>query len=605
MCGIVGYIGREESIPVLLEGLAKLEYRGYDSAGIAYLDHQEIQVQKSVGKLENLKRIMVEAGGSGIGIGHTRWATHGAPTQENAHPHLSAHARIAVVHNGIIENYLKLKEFLQGFGYNTYHSETDTEVIAHLVEYYYDQSHDLLKALHQAAEQMEGAYAIAVLAYDRPDELIAVRKDSPLIIGLGDGENFLASDVPAILKRTRRVQYLENDEFVRLTRDHVTIYDQGLNEVHREVAEIDWDITSAEKDGFDTFTLKEIYEQPRSLRDTIHHRLTEGHISFDIGLTLEQIQAIDRIYIVGCGTAYHAGLVGKVAIEQWSHIPVQVEIASEFRYNQQFVNEHSLVMAISQSGETIDTLQAIRQAKKSGAKVISILNVVGSSIARESDQVLYTWAGPEIGVASPKAYTTQLSSLILFALRLGQERLGRSPVTELSALEQIPAQVEAALKSAEQVQQLAQANADTELIMFLGRGYDYYSAQEASLKLKEISYINCLAIPAGELKHGTIALVEPGTWVIAFLTQEDLADKVLSNLKEVKARGAHVLVITNLTRSDINEVADDQIVLPPVTGLLAPIVSIIPAQLLAYYMATIRGHDVDQPRNLAKSVTVE
>lgn len=605
MCGIVGYIGREESIPVLLEGLAKLEYRGYDSAGIAYLDHEEIQVQKSVGKLENLQRIMVEARGSGIGIGHTRWATHGAPTQENAHPHLSAHARIAVVHNGIIENYLKLKDFLQQFGYNTYHSETDTEVIAHLIEYYYDQSHDLLKALHQAAEQMEGAYAIAVLAYDRPDELIAVRKDSPLIIGLGDGENFLASDVPAILKRTRRVQYLENDEFVRLTQDHVTIYDQKLNEVHREVAEIDWDITSAEKDGFDTFTLKEIYEQPRSLRDTIHHRLTDGHITFDIGLTREQIQAIDRIYIVGCGTAYHAGLVGKVAIEQWSHIPVQVEIASEFRYNQQFVNEHSLVMAISQSGETIDTLQAIRQAKKSGAKVISILNVVGSSIARESDQVLYTWAGPEIGVASTKAYTTQLSSLILFALRLGQERLGRSPVTELSALEQIPAQVEAALVSAEQVQQLAQANADTELIMFLGRGYDYYSAQEASLKLKEISYINCLAIPAGELKHGTIALVEPGTWVIAFLTQEDLADKVLSNLKEVKARGAHVLVITNLTRSDIAAVADDQIVLPPVTGLLAPIVSIIPAQLLAYYMATFRGHDVDQPRNLAKSVTVE
>lgn len=605
MCGIVGYIGRERSIPVLMDGLEKLEYRGYDSAGIAYLDNEHLTVQKSVGKLENLRKILIQAGDEGVGIGHTRWATHGAPTEKNAHPHMSANHKIAVVHNGIIENYLKLKEQLAWLGYDNFQSETDTEVIAHLIEYHYFQTNDLLKAVQAATEQMEGAYAIAVLASDRPDELIAVRKDSPLIVGLGEGENFLASDVPAILKHTRKVQYLENDEFVHLTRDKVTIYDSNLHEVQREIAEIDWDITSAEKDGYDTFTLKEIFEQPKSLKDTISHRVKNGVIDFELELSPEDIQAIDRIYIVACGTAYHAGLIGKAAIEKLAGIPVQVEIASEFHNSQQFVNPNSLVMAISQSGETIDTLKAIRSAKQSGAKIISILNVVGSSIARESDQVLYTWAGPEIGVASTKAYTTQLASLYLFAMTLAQARGQMVEADLLTAIESLPELVQQTLQVAEQVKGVAESQFENEKIMFLGRGIDYYTALEASLKLKEISYINCLAIPAGELKHGTIALVEPGTWVVAFLTQDSLADKMVSNLKEVKARGAKVMVITSLNKPELKDVAEDIIVVPQTKELIAPLLTIIPGQLLAYYMASARGHDVDQPRNLAKSVTVE
>lgn len=598
MCGIVGYIGQGPSSPVLVEGLSKLAYRGYDSSGIAFLDNGSITVQKAAGKLEKLTERLIIGGDEGIGIGHTRWATHGPATTENAHPHLSQHKQIVIVHNGIIENHLALKNELSWFGYDTYLSETDSEVVAHLIEHFYRSSHDLLEALHQAVEKMEGSYAIAALAADRPQEIVAVRKNSPLIIGLGEGENFLASDVPAILSRTRRVMYLNDDEYARLGREKVEIFARDLSPIDREVCQIDWDIKTAEKGGYDTFTLKEIHEQPRAIRETISHRIKQGRLSLELELLESMAPSLQRITIVACGTAYHAGLIGKTVIEELVGLPVQVEIASEFWSVARFLTPADLVIAVSQSGETIDTLQAIRLARRAGAKVLSILNVVGSTLARESDAVLYTWAGPEIGVASTKAYTTQLAAFFMLALSLS----GSGQEAELLELAD---QVDQALATEETIRRIAREQAANEKIMFLGRGVDYYTALEASLKLKEVSYINCLAMPAGELKHGTIALVEPGTWVVAFLTQSQTYDKMVSNLKEVRARGAKVLAITCLSGDSLADAADEIIHLPKTLERYAPMVSIIPAQLLAYYIATERGLDVDQPRNLAKSVTVE
>lgn len=610
MCGIVGYIGEDNAIPVLLEGLSKLEYRGYDSAGIAYLGAQKIEVVKATGKLENLKHELEEGlVAKGIGIGHTRWATHGAPTQSNAHPHLSENGRIAVIHNGIIENYLKIKQWLISEHHVTFSSETDTEVIAHLVDYFYDHSKDLLHAVHAAVDMMQGAYAISVICINDPDKIVAVRKDSPLIIGLGQGENYLASDVPAIIRYTRDVYYINNDEYVLLTKDHVQIYNSFLQPLSREISHVDWDVTSAEKEGFEHFTLKEIHEQPKGLRDTIKTRLSdEDNIEIEFTFTREELEKVNKVYIVACGTAYHAGLVGKYAIERFAKIPVQVEVASEFRYSEPFIDENTMFIAVSQSGETIDTLQALRKAKEQGAKILSILNVVGSSISRDSNEVFYTWAGPEIGVASTKAYTTQMASFYLIALKMAQllERIAPADYHRiLSELRHMPELAQQTLGTEKMIKSIAYEEFNNDQMFFIGRGLDYYTSLEASLKLKEISYINSFAIQAGELKHGTIALVEEGTLVVTFATQEHLFEKMLSNIKEVKARGAKVLAIAREGHELIEQVADEVIYIPRTAEELTPILSIIPAQLFAYYVSLARGNDVDKPRNLAKSVTVE
>lgn len=610
MCGIVGYIGEENAIPVLLDGLSKLEYRGYDSAGIAYLGEKRIEVVKATGKLENLRNVLKDGlVAKGVGIGHTRWATHGAPTTSNAHPHLSENGRIAVIHNGIIENYLKIKQWLISEQQVNFSSETDTEVIAHLVDYFYDKQEDLLHAVHAAVDMMQGAYAISVICMNDPDKIVAVRKDSPLIIGLGQGENYLASDVPAIIRYTRDVYYINNDEYVLLTKDHVQIYNSFLQPLERQISHVDWDVTSAEKEGYEHFTLKEIHEQPKGLRDTIKTRLSEeDHIEIEFTFTKEELEKVDKVYIVACGTAYHAGLVGKYAIERFAKIPVQVEVASEFRYSDPFIDENTMFIAVSQSGETIDTLQALRKAKEQGAKILSILNVVGSSMARDSDEVFYTWAGPEIGVASTKAYTTQMASFYLIALKMAY-LLERIPPVDyhriLQALRRMPERVQEALQTEKYIKHIAYEEFNNDQMFFIGRGLDYYTSLEASLKLKEISYINSFAIQAGELKHGTIALVEEGTLVVTFATQEHLFEKMLSNIKEVKARGAKVLAIAREGHTLIEQVADEVIYIPRTEEELTPILSIIPAQLFAYYVSLARGNDVDKPRNLAKSVTVE
>ena len=609
MCGIVGYIGKDNSLPILLDGLSKLEYRGYDSAGVSFFnDKNELVVKKEKGKLEELKKLVSYSDVSNVGIGHTRWATHGEPSRENSHPHLSQDHRVAVVHNGIIENYSKLKTNLINEHRIAFKSETDTEVIAHLVELELDKAETFLDAVKNAVEKMTGAYALGVMSTEYPDQIIAVRKDSPLIVGVKEGENFIASDVPAIMKYTRDVYYIENDEYVVLTKDSVTIYDKDLNEVTRDLSHVDWEIQDAEKGGYEHFTLKEIHEQPKGLNDTITSRLEDGDIQIELSFTKEYLESIEKIYIVACGTAYHAGLIGKYFIENVADIPVHVDIASEFRYNKQFINDKSLFIAVSQSGETLDTLHALRKAKEAGAKVMSILNVVGSSIARESDEVFYTWAGPEIGVASTKAYTTQLASFMLIGLKIAK-LLGRIDDVRYSelinSLQTLPKHVEEVLSLDTRIKNIAAKYYENEKIFFVGRGYDYYSALEASLKLKEISYINSFAIQAGELKHGTIALVEDESLAIAFMAEESLYEKMLSNVKEIKARGASVISIANEGHTDVEEVSDHVVYIPKVDELLSPILSIIPAQIFAYYVSSLRGNDVDKPRNLAKSVTVE
>ena len=609
MCGIVGYIGSRPAVPVLLEGLTKLEYRGYDSAGVAFPERNVIEVVKAVGKLKVLKDKLAGAMPDvTIGIGHTRWATHGRPSDINSHPHLDDKGRFAVVHNGIIENYISLREWLQKEGH-TFLSETDTEVIPHLIEYYYNG--DLETAVRQALKRVEGSYAIAVLAANEPDKIVAARKDSPLVVGLGDGEYFLASDIPAILNYTRRTWLLNDGEMCILNRNGARATDLEGNTVTKEVFEVKWDAVAAEKGGYEHFMLKEIYEQPKALRETMTGRLApdNSRVTLDeINLTPDQIRGFKKIFVVACGTAAHAGVVGKYVIEKMVRLPVEVDIASEFRYRSPLVDRETLVVVISQSGETADTLAGLREAKRSGARVLAVTNVVGSSVAREADDVIYTWAGPEIAVASTKAYTTQVLAMYLLALYMGEIRGTISSYEirrTIQALKRIPAQVQEILEDVEGIKGLAEQCKNCEDTFFIGRGLDHAVAMEGSLKLKEISYIHAEAYAAGELKHGTLALIVEGVPVIALATQEELLDKMVSNIKEVKARDATVYGIAFKGQEEVGKVVDSVLYIPATLPLVAPILTVIPLQLLAYYASVARGCDVDKPRNLAKSVTVE
>lgn len=608
MCGIVGYVGSKQAQNVIIEGLEKLEYRGYDSSGIAVIHDGNINTAKFKGRLSVLDNYTKENPITGnVGIGHTRWATHGAPSDVNSHPHLNNKATIAVVHNGIIENYLTLKEALQSKGYQ-FVSETDTEVIAHLVDYYYEGN--LMEAVFRSIKKLKGAYALGVIAKDSPGEMIAVRKESPLIVGLSEDGNYIASDVPAILNHTRNVYFLDNGEVVRLTPSGVEIFDFDHNPVEKEIHTVEWSVDAATKGGYDHFMLKEVHEQPQAIKETLTRRIDEdGYIKLDdIKLSAEDLNNINKIYIVACGTAYHAGKIGKLAIEKLAKIPVETDIASEFRYSDPFVDENTLLILVSQSGETADTLAALREAKRKGARVLSITNVVGSSIARESDDVFYTWAGPEVAVASTKAYTTQLIAFYMVALNMA---IKKGTITKelyfevLDEMKTLASKVESLLENIEAEKSIAERIKDKSSLFYLGRGADYQTALEGSLKLKEISYIFTEAFAAGELKHGTIALIEEGTPVVAIATQKDLVEKMISNIKEVKARGAYVYAITTEGETEIKKVADEVIYIPATLDILKPVLSVIPTQLIAYYTSLAKGIDVDKPRNLAKSVTVE
>ena len=611
MCGIVGYTGRDNARDIIIDGLKKLEYRGYDSAGIALLMDGKINIKKHVGGIENLENLIAGQNlYSHTGIGHTRWATHGAPSDINAHPHASEDGRVAIVHNGIIENYVELKEeLISRYGVH-FKSETDTEVVAHLIGIYMKESECLEDAVYKAMGRMRGAYAIVAISADDPDKLVAVRKDAPLIAGLGKGSNFIASDIPALLKYVKEIYLIENGEMVVVTPDSVKIFDENRNPVKREVFHVTWDEDAAEKEGYEHFMLKEIFEQPKGISETINRRLDEkGMIKLDgISLTREELDRFSKIYIVACGTAYHAGLVGKTIIEKFAKIPVEVDVASEFRYRDPLVDENTLFIAISQSGETLDTLAALREAKRKGARILSVVNVVGSSVARESDDVFYTWAGPEIAVASTKAYTTQLTCMYLLGLYMGLERgtiteeFYREFIRELSA---IPEKLEGYLKKIGEIEALAKMLYNRDQVFFIGRGLDSSIAYEGSLKLKEISYINSFAIAAGELKHGTIALMEPGTLVLALATQDFLYEKMISNIQEIKARGAHVLSIAKEGNRAIEAQSNEVIYIPPCRDELTPLLSVVPLQLFSYFVAKERGCNIDKPKNLAKSVTVE
>lgn len=604
MCGIVGYIGNRQAKGILLDGLEKLEYRGYDSAGVAILGKDEIKCCKTKGRLQNLRDLAADRDLDGsVGIGHTRWATHGQPSDVNAHPQLSNDKKFAVVHNGIIENYLELREFLQSKGY-TFTSETDTEVIPNLISLFYDG--DLLRAVIETAKMLTGSYAICAVSTLEPDKIVAVRKDSPLVIGLKKQEKFVASDIPAFLKETRNVYLLEDNEYVVLTPDSAKIYTGDLEEVSRDVYKVTFDDNAAEKDGYDHFMLKEIHEQPKAVRDTITGRVTAGKpVDFD-GLDYADIAEADRIYIVACGTAYHAGLVGKTAIERLCRVPVEVDIASEFRYRNPIITDKTLLIVISQSGETADTLAALRLAKKNGAKVIAVTNVVGSTVSREADSVFYTHAGPEIAVASTKAYTTQLIALYIFALFIAENK-GTVPKDEIekykSDLLSLPEYVEKVLGCEREIKNISKKLVNEKDIFFLGRGLDYAVAMEGSLKLKEISYIHSEPYAGGELKHGPIALIENGTVVICISTDLGLKPKMDSNIKEVVTRGAHIIGVQTEGFDDYG--FSELCTIPKVNELYSPVISVIPLQMLAYYVSTAKGCDVDKPRNLAKSVTVE
>lgn len=608
MCGIVGYIGKKEVVPILIEGLKKLEYRGYDSAGIAILNNDKIDIIKSKGRLSVLEsKLHGTHFNCNIGIGHTRWATHGEPNDVNSHPHFSTSEKIAVVHNGIIENYMQLKEFLISKGCE-FRSETDTEVVAHLIEYNYKG--DLVKAVMNTLNDIEGAYALGVICTDSPDEFVAARKDSPLIVGLGEDENFIASDIPAILEYTRKIYILEDREVISIKADAVTIYNLLGEKVQRDVFHVDWDVASAEKGGFEHFMMKEMCEEPGVMKATISPRIKDGKIQLDkFSLTEEMVKNCEKINIVACGTAYHAGVVGKYAIEKLAKIPVEVDVASEFRYRDPMINSNQITIIISQSGETLDTLMALREAKKKGSRILSIVNVVGSSIARDSDDVLYTWAGPEIAVASTKAYNTQLAAIYLVALYLAEKKGTLDEATLANyydKLQELPAHVDDVLQKREVIQRFAAQHYNAKSVFFIGRGLDYALSMEGSLKLKEISYIHSEAYAGGELKHGTIALIEEGTLVVCPLTQEQLFEKMVSNIREVKARGAVVLAITPEKHvAEVEKVADAVISIPNVDQLYAPAVAVTPLQLFAYYVSVQKGNDVDKPRNLAKSVTVE
>ncbi len=608
MCGIVGYIGDNQAAPILLEGLEKLEYRGYDSAGVAVFSENGIRVAKAKGRLRVLSEL-IEGGkavAGTLGIGHTRWATHGAPSDVNSHPQTSEGGKFAVVHNGIIENYLYLKNHLMRRGVQ-FVSETDTEVVAQMLEYY-DRG-DILETIAKVISKVEGSYALGIISTEYPDRLFCVRKDSPLIIGVGAGENFIASDIPAILSHTRDIYRLKDNEIAVLTRDAVEFFSPDAEPVEKTIEHIEWDIEAAEKGGYEHFMMKEICEQPKAVRDTIAPRIRNGRVVLDdITLTAEQLKSFTKICIVACGTAYHVGVVAKYAFEELLRIPVEVDVASEFRYRKPIIDERTLMIIISQSGETADTLAALREAKRAGCRVLSIVNVVGSTIANESDDVIYTWAGPEISVASTKAYSTQLAVIYLLTLYIG-EKLGRLSAEELdryiAELQQIPELIEKMLAHKENIQFFASRYFNAGDMYFIGRNVDYAASLEASLKLKEISYIHSEAYAAGELKHGPISLIEDGTLVIALATDGRLFDKMMSNIREVKARGAVVLGLATEDRTEIAEQTDMVFYIPKISPFMLPSLSVIPMQLFAYYVASMKGCDIDKPRNLAKSVTVE
>ena len=608
MCGIVGYIGTHQAAPVLLDGLAKLEYRGYDSAGIAVYDGEKIRMEKAVGRLKVLEELTQDGATlpGTVGIGHTRWATHGVPSDLNEHPHFNHDHSIVVVHNGIIETYLKLKKKLAGKGYE-FLSETDTEVIAHMLDYYYKG--DPLDAISKVMHRMEGSYGLGIMFRDHPDEVYAVRKDSPLIVGTSPEGNLIASDVPAVLKYTRDVYYLENEEIVKLTRDGLHFYNIDEEELEKEATHIDWDMNAAEKGGYEHFMLKEMHEQPKAVKDTLTPRIKNGDVVIEeLGMTDEEIRAIRKIFIVACGSAYHTGVTAKYVFEKLARIPVEVDLASEFRYRDPILPENTLVVIVSQSGETADTLAALRLAKEKGVRTLGIVNVVGSSIAREADNVMYTWAGPEIAVATTKAYSTQLIAQYLLAMKFAKVR-GTVSQNDFDAmiqsLERLSEQISLLLSHKENVQRFANRYLAAEHVFFIGRGIDYAISMEGSLKLKEISYIHSEAYAAGELKHGTISLIEDGRLVVAVLTQPELYKKTISNIQEVKTRGAFVMAVTTVGNTEVEKVADYVVYLPETNPVFANSLAIIPLQLFGYYVSIGRGLDVDKPRNLAKSVTVE
>ncbi len=616
MCGIVGYVGKRNAKDVILDGLKRLEYRGYDSAGIALVRNGGIDIRKKVGEIKNLEELLEQEARRGIsleshtGIGHTRWATHGAPSDINAHPHIDASGTVAIVHNGIIENFVELKTMLTEQYQIRFQTETDSEVIAQLIGIYMRDAKTLEDAVYRATQEMTGAYAFAVVSSKDPNKIVAVRKDAPLIAGIGKGENFIASDIPALLKYCKEIYLIENGEMVVVTADQIAIFDENRKPVQREVFHVSWDVDAAEKEGYAHFMLKEIHEQPKAVSETLNRRLDDAdNIKLDgISLTKEDLEKVSRIYIVACGTAYHAGLVGKYIIEKMAKIPVEVDVASEFRYRDPLVDDRTLFIAISQSGETLDTLAALRAAKAKGARVLSVVNVVGSSVARESDDVFYTWAGPEIAVASTKAYTTQLTCMYLLALHMGRTlgRIGDAAYHQfVEALREIPGKLAEYLQDVRDVEALAKILYNRDQVFFIGRGLDSAVAYEGSLKLKEISYINSFAIAAGELKHGTIALMEPGTLVLCLATQDALYEKMLSNIQEIKARGAHVLAIAKEGNRAIEAQSNEVIYIPYCRDELTPLLSVVPLQLFAYYVARERGCNIDKPKNLAKSVTVE
>ena len=612
MCGIVGFTGHRQAAPVLLDGLEKLEYRGYDSAGIAVRDgEKDVEIVKAKGRL----RVLAEKTNDGTamhgtcGIGHTRWATHGEPSELNAHPHCSDDRNVVGVHNGIIENYQELREKLQHKGYNFY-SDTDTEVAIKLIDYYYKKyEHTPVDAINHAMVRIRGSYALAIMFRDYPEEIYAARKDSPMIIGVADGESFVASDVPAILKYTRNVYYIGNMELCRLQKGNVTFYNLDGDEIEKDLVEIQWDAEAAEKAGFEHFMMKEIHEQPKAVRDTVNSVVRDGKIDLGgVGITEEEIQKLQQIYIVACGSAYHVGVAAQYVIEELAQIPVRVELASEFRYRRMLFAPNSLVIIVSQSGETADSLAALREAKAHGVKTLAIVNVVGSTIAREADHVFYTLAGPEIAVATTKAYSTQLIASYILSIEFARVRgkIDEDRAAELIAeLQTIPDKIEKLLEDKERIQWFAAKQMNAQNMFFIGRGIDYAVSLEGSLKMKEISYIHSEAYAAGELKHGTISLIEPGTLVIGVLTQQDLYEKTVSNMVECKSRGAYLMALTTYGNYSIEDCAEFVIYIPKTDPLFAASLAVIPLQLMGYYVSVAKGLDVDKPRNLAKSVTVE
>ena len=612
MCGIVGYIGDEQAAPILLSGLSKLEYRGYDSAGIAVRDEAtgKIEIVKEKGRL----RALVEKTDNGkavpgtCGIGHTRWATHGEPSAQNAHPHCTDDRSVVLVHNGIIENYQELKEKLVKSGYSFY-SQTDTEVAVKLIDYYYKKTGTPLEAISRAMLRIRGSYAFGVLFHDYPGKLFAARKDSPLIIGISEHGGLIASGVPAILDKTRKVYYIGNLEIAEISKEEVHFYNIDREELHKDLVEIKWDAKAAEKGGFEHFMLKEIHEQPKAVRDTINAYVKDGKIDFsEVGIEEEQLKKLERIYIVACGSAYHVGMVGKYVLESMADIPVEVDLASEFRYRDPKLVANSLVIVISQSGETADSLAALRLSKEKGKPVLGVVNVIGSSIARESDYVLYTYAGPEISVATTKAYSTQLIAMYLLAIKLAEVKgqITEERATELlTEMNTLPDKIQRVLEDKERIQWFASKYANAKDIFFIGRGLDYAISMEGSLKMKEISYIHSEAYAAGELKHGTISLIEDGTLVVGVLTQQALFEKTISNMVEVKSRGAYLMGLTSYGNYGVEDTADFSVYVPKTEQYYMTSLAIVPLQLMGYYVSVAKGLDVDKPRNLAKSVTVE